>query len=38
MNILVVDGEDRAREVFTNTFSRKGGKATFAISCDCIMQ
>jgi hypothetical protein len=38
MNILVVDGEDRAREVFTNTFFRKGDEVTFANSCDCIMQ
>ena len=30
MNILVVDGEDSAREVFTNTLFRKRDQATFA--------
>ena len=32
MNILVVDGEDGAREVFTNTLYRKGYQAIFANS------
>ena len=32
MNILVVDGEDGARAVFTNTLFRKGDQATFANS------
>lgn len=32
MNILVVDGEDGAREVFTNTLFRQGYKAIFANS------
>jgi two-component system response regulator (stage 0 sporulation protein F) len=32
MKILVVDGEDGAREVFNNTLFRKGYQATFATS------
>jgi len=32
MNILVVEGEDGARAVFTNTLFGKGDQATFANS------
>jgi CheY-like chemotaxis protein len=32
MNILVVDGEEGAREVFTNTLFRQGYQAIFANS------